>query len=72
MLYTITIKKKLVIDAQSADEARILAAQYEDDILMSGKLAAKEEVITGTRRTTESEKIWFSLKKHYNLNQLIC
>ena len=61
MLYTVIIKKKLIIDADNADEARILAALGDNAVNMSGKLITQEEIITNTRKTTQSEKIWFSL-----------
>ena len=53
MLYTITIKKKLIVEADCADEAQELAE--------NGCTVVEEEEIAYIRPTTKSERICFDL-----------
>ena len=58
MLYTITIKKKLIVEADCADEAQELAE--------NGCTVCEEEEILAIRQTTKSERVWFDLT-NYNV-----
>ena len=53
MLYTIVIKKKLIVEADCADEAQEFAE--------NGCTVREEEEISLIRPTTKSERIWFDL-----------
>ena len=53
MLYTVIFKKKMIIEAESADEAEQLA--------LEGDSIIEEEEVFKTRQTTKSERIYFGL-----------
>ena len=53
MLYTIVFKKKVIVEADCADEAQELAE--------NGCTVVEEEEIACIRPTTKSERIWFDL-----------
>ena len=53
MLYTIVYKKKLIVEADCADDAQELAE--------NGCTVCEEEEIYLIRPTTKSERIWFDL-----------
>lgn len=58
MLYTVTIKKKLIVEAGCAHEAQELAE--------NGCTICEEEEILAIRQTTKSERVWFDLT-NYNV-----
>ena len=53
MLYTVIIKKRVIVEADCADEAQELAE--------NGESIVDYEEILGIRPTTQSEKIYFDL-----------
>ena len=53
MLYTVIFKKKIIIEAESADEAEQLA--------LEGDSIVEEEEVFKTRPTTNSERIYFGI-----------
>ena len=53
MLYTVIFKKKMIIEAENADEAEQLALEGDSNI--------EEEEVFKTRPTTNSERIYFGL-----------
>ena len=53
MLYTIVFKKKVIVEADCADEAQELAE--------NGYTVVEEEELAYIRPTTKSERIWFDL-----------
>lgn len=56
MLYTVKVEKKLIVEAESADEAEELAE--------NGDVIAENEEIVSVRATTRSERIWFDLTRY--------
>ena len=53
MLYTVIFKKKILVEAENADEAEQLA--------LEGDSIIEEEEVFKTRPTTKSERIYFGL-----------
>ena len=53
MFYTIVFVKKVIVEADCADEAQELAE--------NGCTVVEEEEISHIRPTTKSERIWFDL-----------